>query len=272
MKKRILIFAILCLLLFMYGVFENQRLTVSHYMVQSRLKNIRIAHVSDLHNASFGKQNATLVQAIQEVKPDLIFLTGDMFDGRRPNLQNSVDFVKQIAGIAPIYYVSGNHEAYRQDLLLEFMVELEHLNVNIADGKSLTIQMKGQEFLIHGVPDPLYYGLRQTRQAQEQTMQSNLERLAWDRSKPQLLLSHRPEYFLLYAQKQVDHVFSGHAHGGQFRLWRSIYAPGQGFFPPYTEGVHSLDASQIIVSRGLGNSIIPIRLNNPPELVIVDLQ
>lgn len=88
-----------------------------------------------------------------------------------------------------------------------------------------------------------------------------------------VLLSHRPEAFESYATQDIDLVLSGHAHGGQFRLpfIGGIVAPNQGFFPKYDSGMFSNNNTTMIVSRGLGNSIISIRFNNRPELVMVEL-
>ena len=98
-----------------------------------------------------------------------------------------------------------------------------------------------------------------------------LTQLRLDSSKPNLLLSHRPERMAEYAAAELDYVFSGHAHGGQFRIGIPLFAPGQGIFPKYAQGVIREQNTALIVSRGLGNSIIPLRLGNRPELVVVDL-
>lgn len=88
------------------------------------------------------------------------------------------------------------------------------------------------------------------------------------------MLSHRPELFDLYAENNLDLIFSGHAHGGQVRIpfIGGLIAPDQGFFPQYTSGSHTKDQSTMFVSRGLGNSIIPIQVFNRPEIVVVTLQ
>lgn len=89
-----------------------------------------------------------------------------------------------------------------------------------------------------------------------------------------ILLSHRPELFRLYSEAGIDLVLSGHAHGGQFRLpfVGGLVAPDQGFFPEYDAGQYSDGGTNMIVSRGIGNSIIPIRFNNRPEVVLIELQ
>lgn len=89
----------------------------------------------------------------------------------------------------------------------------------------------------------------------------------------QILLSHRPEKFQEYVDAGVNLVFSGHAHGGQFRLpfVGGLVAPNQGLFPEYDAGLFSEDGTNMMVSRGIGNSIIPIRFNNRPEVILVEL-
>lgn len=88
-----------------------------------------------------------------------------------------------------------------------------------------------------------------------------------------VLLSHRPEFLEEYAEEQVDLVLSGHAHGGQVRLpfIGGLVAPNQGILPKYTAGLYEQQNTSMIVSRGLGNSIIPQRIFNRPEIVVVQL-
>ena len=89
-----------------------------------------------------------------------------------------------------------------------------------------------------------------------------------------ILLSHRPELFELYEKYDMDLVLSGHAHGGQFRLpvVGGILAPHQGFFPKYDAGLYVENDTNMIVSRGIGNSLFPFRLNNPPEVILIELK
>jgi predicted MPP superfamily phosphohydrolase len=102
---------------------------------------------------------------------------------------------------------------------------------------------------------------------------TKLNSLADDESSYTILLSHRPELFESYAHCNIDLVLSGHTHGGQFRLpfigW--LIAPDQGIFPKYDAGLFTNGSTNMIVSRGLGNSIIPIRFNNRPEVIVIEL-
>ena len=88
-----------------------------------------------------------------------------------------------------------------------------------------------------------------------------------------VLLSHRPELLETYAQCGVDLVLSGHVHGGQVRIpfVGGLVAPNQGLFPKYDAGMFIKENTTMIVSRGIGNSIIPIRVNNRPEVILIEL-
>jgi predicted MPP superfamily phosphohydrolase len=103
-------------------------------------------------------------------------------------------------------------------------------------------------------------------------MQETLSVFAWGETYT-VLLSHRPELFDCYVAKGADLVFSGHAHGGQFRLpfLGGVFAPDQGLFPTYDAGLYQQKGTSMIVSRGLGNSLFPFRVNNRPEIVVVTL-
>ena len=97
--------------------------------------------------------------------------------------------------------------------------------------------------------------------------------LADDESSYSIFLAHRPELCESYARCNIDLVLSGHAHGGQFRLpfIGGLIAPDQGIFPKYDAGLFTNGSTNMIVSRGLGNSIIPIRFNNRPEVIVIEL-
>ena len=274
MKKLriLLILLLLTVLTVLYGAHENRQLDVSYYRVQSDLDGIRIAHISDLHNAEIGPQNEKLIQAVWASEPDIIVLTGDMFDGRHPHIDKSIDFVSKIAGIVPIFYVSGNHEAYRRDLYAQFKEGIEKYGVQVLEDESLPLRIKGQDMVLHGIMDSRFYGSNLSTAEQVRITRNALAKLDIDDSKTNILLSHRPERIAEYVEAGLDLVFSGHAHGGQFRIGRPLFAPGQGFFPSYAEGVIKESDTTLIVSRGLGNSLIPLRIHNRPELIVVDLR
>ncbi len=105
-------------------------------------------------------------------------------------------------------------------------------------------------------------------------MQNKLSELMSDNDKYTLLLSHRPELFEVYVKCGADLVLSGHAHGGQFRLpfVGGLVAPNQGLFPEYDAGLYTEGNTNMVVSRGVGNSILPFRFNNRPEVILIELE
>ena len=75
------------------------------------ISGFRIAQVSDLHNAEFGDGNEKLIELLSQTDPDLIVITGDLIDSRHTDIDIPLDFARQAIKLAPVYYVSGNHEA-----------------------------------------------------------------------------------------------------------------------------------------------------------------
>lgn len=251
----------------------NCAITVTNYTLTcSKLpeafEHYRIVQVSDLHNTAFGKDNQTLLKKIQEAKPDMIVITGDLIDSRRTNLEIALAFAACAVEIAPCYYVAGNHES-RIDAFPELREGLEELGVQILANEWLSIEKDGQYIQIAGIFDPKFYA----QEVKPEVVQKLLAK-ALPPDGYTILLAHRPEYFDVYAEQGVDLVFCGHAHGGQMRLpiVGGLYAPGQGVLPTYDAGVFQQNNTTMVVSRGLGNSLFPLRVNNRPELVVMELR
>lgn len=255
-------------LLFLYA--NNQYLTVSEHVMESEkipanFDGFRITQVSDLHDATFGNQQKYLVGKVRATKPDAIFITGDLIDSNRYNLQNSLDAVEQFVTFADVYYVLGNHEV-ATNRMDEIYSKLTEMGVQVLPNTAIEINRDGQRISILGVEDPLMgYTV-------EEMLQEAL--LKVDTDTYHILLSHRPEVFDTYVASNVDLVFTGHAHGGQVRLpfIEGLVSPGQGFLPKYTSGLFTENETNMIVSRGLGNSVVPLRLFNLPEIIIVELK
>ena len=174
--------------------------------------------------------------------------------------------------IAPCYYVSGNHEA-RVNEYEELKTGLISAGVIILEDAQTEISIEGQMITLIGVNDPSFqtdylFGDSET------VMNSKLMELHTDRDGFTILLSHRPELFDTYADHDVDLVLSGHAHGGQFRLpfIGGVVAPNQGLFPEYDAGIYTEGNTSMLVSCGIGNSILPFRINNRPEVILIELQ
>ena len=261
--------AFLVILLLFWLVWSNVSIENSHYVIQNddlpvSFDGFKIAHVSDLHNAEFGKNNARLLEMLRDANPDVIAITGDLVDNFHTDTEIAISFLEEAMKIAQCYYVTGNHEAWMG--MVEYMVleaEMLQLGVIVLHNESLTVERGGETITISGVDDPDF----NSRFLQNLNNIANTDRFT-------VLLSHRPESFEDYADNGFDVVLAGHAHGGQFRLplIGGLIAPGQGWFPKYDSGTYEMDGTTMIVSRGIGNSIVPIRFNNRPQLIIVELQ
>lgn len=255
---------------------ENDRVEVTEYpIVSDRLpgsfSGFRIAQISDLHNAQYGTNNERLLTALSKARVDMIVVTGDLVDSRRTDIAAALDFCEAAVKIAPVYYVTGNHEARlaEYDSLENGLTEA---GVMVLRSKSDTIHRDGECITLFGVDDPSFHTNYLFGNAAE-VMYAALRELQTVSDGYTVLLSHRPELYAEYVRAGMDLVFTGHAHGGQFRLpfLGGVYAPNQGFFPKYDAGVFEYGNTCMVVSRGIGNSIIPFRMNNPPEIVIAEL-
>ena len=279
MKKITIIFSIICLLLILCGIyfyFENTTLEVSTYQIASNkipneFNNYKIIQISDFHNNTSSKLTKKLIAEIKNQKPNIIVITGDLIDSTKTNVDIAIDMIKEIIEIAPVYYVTGNHEARTNeyDNLKSQMIEL---GVKILENEAQEIQLNNSTINILGINDPSFNKERDINDSE--IVKSNMENIQYNEDNFTILLSHRPEVFKIYVEKNIDLVFTGHAHGGQIRLpfIGGIIAPNQGTFPEYTDGIYREKDTTMVVSRGIGNSIIPFRVNNRPELMIVELK
>lgn len=273
-KSAIVLLIVIALLLFCN--FQNKHLETTHYTYEAEqlgvdLDGYRIVQISDLHNAKFGKNNQRLVDRIRECEPDMIVLTGDLVDSNHTNVDRAVQFVDEIVKICPVYYVTGNHEYWLDTSEYENLMDgLASAGVIILDDQVVEISRGDAKFRLVGLDD------KSLADGTLGTLLNNAQNVAHEDSEKKeftVVLAHEPQYLARYASTGVDLVLSGHAHGGQFRLpfVGGIVAPDQGFLPEYTAGEYYMNGTEMIVSRGLGNSVIPVRLFNYPEIVCVEL-
>jgi len=247
--------------------------TISSSRIPSGFSGFRIAQISDLHNAEFGKSNSRLLHMLSESQPDMIVITGDLVDSNRTDLETAIDFVEKAFEIAPVYYVTGNHEANIPQYD-ELRTGLEAAGAVVLEDRAVSVDRNGDSILLVGLSDPDFTVKGDTSGEISAMVSARLDSLADTENSYTLALSHRPELFETYVDCGVDLVFSGHAHGGQFRFpfVGGLVAPNQGLFPKYDAGLYTEGNTNMVVSRGIGNSIIPVRFNNRPEIVIVELQ
>jgi len=248
------------------------KIDVFSTQVPAEFEGYRIAHISDLHNASFGSENGRLLKVLRDAEPDIIAITGDLIDSRRTDIPAAVSFAREAMKIAPCYYVTGNHEA-RSGMAERLKEELEAAGVIVLENERVEIARDGARIVVLGVEDPAFYAGTWRRHAAG-IISEHTTALMKEGDGFTIALSHRAELFDAYAECGVDLALCGHAHGGQFRLpfLGGVAAPNQGFFPEYDAGLFTRGETNMVVSRGIGNSIFPLRINNRPEVVLIRLQ
>ena len=247
-------------------------ISISSSRIPAAFSGFRIAQISDLHNAEFGKNNAELLKLLSESRPDIIVITGDLIDANHTDAGIALCFAQESVRIAPTYYVAGNHEAAspQYDIL---KAGLEAAGVIVLEDETVYLERNGETIALLGLADPDFTVKGDMFGEVPAMASTKLKNLIGDESGYTILLSHRPELFETYARRGIDLVFAGHAHGGQFRLpfIGGMVAPNQGLFPQYDAGLYTDGGTSMVVSRGIGNSIIPFRFNNRPEIVLVEL-
>lgn len=247
------------LLVALFLAFGNNVLSTARYRLEiSGLKReVKVVQISDLHGKPFGKDSVRLVGKVASERPDFIAVTGDIIHRyTKKNIRVALRLVSALAEIAPVLYIAGNHELrnkgyrfFRKDLIEAGARVLDDCPLNICDLTVVGLKCSSLKNDKITAVTPKEEGVK-------------------------ILLAHMPHFIEKYASAGYDLVLTGHAHGGQWRIpftRRGIYAPGQGLFPKYTEGVHTCGKTRMIISRGLGNSEFPIRLFNRPEIVTVEL-
>ncbi|MDE7087280.1 MAG: metallophosphoesterase family protein [Clostridia bacterium] len=220
-------------------------------------ENLRIVHLSDLHGKSFGKNNKRLLKKVKKLSPAFIAVTGDVIHKyRKRDMEVALKTLAGLAEIAPVYYVSGNHEM-RSTKYRAFKSQIAETGATVLEDEAV----KAFGVTVAGVncahiKGGKFFGIADGDEGYK------------------ILLAHLPQYINRYALAGYDLTLCGHAHGGQWRIPFTkvgIFAPGQGLFPKYACGVHSCGDMRQVISRGLGNSQCPLRLFNRPEIVVVDL-
>lgn len=231
----------------------------------------RIVQISDLHDAQIGENNEKLIVMTAEAEPDCIVLTGDFVDSSRFHPERSLSVAEALVKIAPVYYVSGNHEAILPDEDYQVLTDgLRGLGVCVLEDESAELTRDGQSIRLIGLTDIGFHP--GTLEEKKDALRTALSALLPE-DEFSVTLAHRPELMDVYTECGAPLVLSGHAHGGQIRLpgIGGLIAPGQGLFPKYTEGKYEENGTTLVVSRGIGNSVLPLRVNDRPQIVVVQL-
>lgn len=282
MKKRakILLAAAIILLAALSFWLWPRPLTATHYEIDTEVTApVRIVQLTDLHGRQFGENNAQLVELISEQNPDMIFMTGDMFDYDDADLTVINALISALSDVASVYYSYGNHEAeWMNTFTADLKAVLSAAGATVLDTEYVDTTVNGQQLRIGG-----YYGYYRTPHMETHDEAEQADKIAFaddfentDRQK--LLLCHIPTGWLDW--NQIDKcnagvVFCGHYHGGLIRLPvidRGVYAPYVGWFPQYTKGVFAGKCAICVLSAGMDSGVSIPRIYNAPEIVVVDLK
>lgn len=242
---------------------QNEVLNIAEFEVQSKKISdpVTIVQLSDLHEKSFGPDNASLFAAVRSLKPDLIAITGDIIYNSytdSPNLAYMENLAKNCVEIAPTFFVTGNHDRYHPQAVKE---AFSRQGVTVLEGTATSLSVRNTTLSISGIDDP-------------DIDPDSLAKIDFGGGEQfRLLLAHRPGAFEEYARAGADLVLTGHTHGGQIRLpWtKAIFYADGGLFPEYSDGLYTRDSSTMIISMGLGSSVIPFRLFAQPEISVTRL-
>ena len=253
--------------------------TVTYTVALQNLSSpLRLVLLSDLHGRSFGRENSRLIAKIQEQSPDAIFLDGDMIDRSADptDVQELLRLIERLHEIAPVYFASGNHELEYMQTDTSLLTQVTEAGAVIVNDSYVDVTIAGQPLRIGGTMGHAFYFGRSEEEFSSSPEYQFLKAFE-DTDVPKICLAHMPDTFIFngaYNLWNVDLVLSGHTHGGLIRLpfIGGLYAPMQGWFPEYDRGYFRLgEHMQMVISSGLsGHGIIP-RINNLPEIVVIDL-
>ena len=257
------LFLIVVLILAALFFDSNFRIDVSEYTLEYKnlpesFDGYRMAVLSDFHAAEFGEGNSRLISAIERAKPDVILIIGDFIDSDG-QLDIARTLLRGIRDLAPIYYITGNHE-WDSGVIGELFKTLNEEGVTALRNDYVLLERGGESIVLAGVEDPngpsgMISPYDFIKKVQGETDGKFL-----------VALNHRNHLLDLYSTLGVELVISGHAHGGVVRLpfTDGLIGPRREWFPDYTNGVYTEGLTKMLVSRGVGSHAgVPRFLNNP---------
>lgn len=283
-KKRIKIFILVLIIFFLARSFYRSNLSFqkTDYAVTSpdipnSFNGFTICQISDLHGHLFGGQGEALLEAVEERKPDIIVLTGDVIsisvnEPAKEEKERLGHFLKALSNIAQTFFIPGNHELGMEEVFSPFFLSdlLKEAGITDLSNRTLPLLRGGKKIYISGLKEGRYFYSNSA--VQTLPVHEFLER---GRDEDfHILLAHNPFYWTEYKTWGADLTLSGHVHGGGIRLplIGGVFSPEVAFFPKYDLGLYEDSPYTMVVSAGLGNSGLPFRLFNPEELVFVHLE
>ena len=279
--KLIIIILIALLVIGAVSTFQSHHTLsiTNHTLASSKLTDsIRILQLTDLHNSEFGEENGELIELCDEQNPDIILLTGDLVNMDEPNTNIATVLISKLTNIAPVYVSLGNHELANEATFGNDLIKLyEQAGATVLEQDYIDISINDQDIRLGGIYGyclPSKYLVTGEALPEECDFLYDFQ----DTEDCTILMCHMPVTWLINGSLEewdVDYVFSGHAHGGQIILpfIGGMYAPDMGYFPGNLKGVFSSEdnSNHLILSSGLGSGTCVPRINNKPEIVVVDI-
>lgn len=265
-------------------IYVHRTFQVVHYDLKKpgKEEGVKIVFLTDLHNQVYGKNNEKLVRAIKAQKPDMILIGGDMFvKGISFDASVPLALMEQLVKVAKVFYANGNHEKKVMDeweetkeAFWEYHENLTKAGVVYLMNDSRRITIKGRTFEIIGLDIGLenYRKIWHKPTLSVEELKKKIPECADDKDY-RILLAHNPHFFELYAKTDVELVLSGHVHGGTIILpfLGGLIASNYRLFPKYDFGKFEKNGTTMILSKGLGEHSIKLRLFNIPEVSVVEL-
>ncbi|MCQ2353549.1 MAG: metallophosphoesterase [Clostridia bacterium] len=239
-------------------------LDITDYKINAGIPHkLRAAVIADIHDEKFDR----VYSEIKARNVDFILIPGDIINGHRHSAVNSFEMLEVFQKTFPTFMSLGNHETVGYN---EVIKTARNAGIELLEDRSVRFGGLNIGGLTSG------YVMESEHLKQNHFRKTPEPRLDWLRRYAaedgfKVLLCHHPEYYVRYVRNlPVDLTISGHAHGGQWRVFgQPLFAPGQGLFPKYAQGFHE---GRLIVSRGLANNAPVPRFFNPRELIFIDFE
>lgn len=263
------------------------KLEIANYIIENKkipqeFNDYVIVQISDLHNKSFGKNNIYLINEIEKINPQVVFITGDLIDGENKNFQVALDLLGNLTQKYKVYYITGNHEQKAlvkryKELYKQYFKKLHDLSAIHLDNDQIQIKKGNSHINLYGLTIPFecykyLFDKNKNTKLYENFLQESLPLI--NRNEYNILLAHTPFYFDEYEKWGADLILTGHVHGGIIRLpfLGGLLSPNRHFFPEYDLGKYDKKDSIMIVTKGLGGSKVLVRINCKPEVVKITLK
>lgn len=276
MRFFICIFLIFIVFL-LYVCAENRTLIVRRYKINTDNKSgqepIKIVQISDIHKRKYSNDWDRIVMRVQELYPDMIFITGDLVSRTETSLISAEVLLKKLCGICPVYCSKGNHELdLSADMMEKYRKMMKNAGAVFLENDSTVCEKDGRKINIYGadLKKSVYKNENGGYAALDRITSDELTQSLGDAKKGfNILLAHNPFFFEEYAKWGADLTFSGHVHGGAVYVpfIGGILSPERKFFPKYTKGLYKNNGKYMLVSTGIGK----LRVFNPPEILYAEL-